>query len=198
MSAPVFYFDLSSPYSYLASERVDEVLPVEPVWQPIVFGGLLKQVGRVPWSFQPDRSADIAEIEWRAAARGLPPVTWPPGWPTETYSVPLVRAAAVAGDLGRIREFARAAYRMTFAEGRPPTTDEDIAEAARRAEVDPDAVLEAIRRQETKDRLRAATDEAVARGVVGIPTVAVGDRLFWGDDRLEEAAAALAGPLDET
>jgi 2-hydroxychromene-2-carboxylate isomerase len=46
--------------------------------------------------------------------------------------------------------------------------------------------------QSTQDRLRAATEEAYDRGVRGVPSVAVGDQVFWGDDRLEEAAAALA------
>jgi 2-hydroxychromene-2-carboxylate isomerase len=49
-----------------------------------------------------------------------------------------------------------------------------------------------IERQDVKDRLRASTEEALARGVTGVPTVAVGDELFWGDDRLEAAVAIAA------
>jgi 2-hydroxychromene-2-carboxylate isomerase len=53
-------------------------------------------------------------------------------------------------------------------------------------------VLKAIESSSIKQRLRQATQEAIARGVTGVPTVAVGGQLFWGDDRLEEAAAAVA------
>ena len=56
--------------------------------------------------------------------------------------------------------------------------------------VHPNAVLKGIETKGVKDRLRAATDEAYERGVRGVPSVAVGDEVFWGDDRLEEAAAA--------
>ena len=64
--------------------------------------------------------------------------------------------------------------------------------AAAACELHPRAVLKAIETRSVKDRLRAATEEAYARGVRGVPTVAVGDELFWGDDRLDEAAAAVA------
>ena len=64
--------------------------------------------------------------------------------------------------------------------------------AAAACELHPNAILKGVETKSVKDRLRAATDEAAARGVIGVPTVAVGDELFWGDDRLEEAAAALA------
>ena len=55
-----------------------------------------------------------------------------------------------------------------------------------------DAVRDGISRDDVKERLRAHTDDALARGVTGVPTVAVDDQLFWGDDRLEDAAAALS------
>jgi 2-hydroxychromene-2-carboxylate isomerase len=64
--------------------------------------------------------------------------------------------------------------------------------AAAASELHPRAVTKGIESQTVKDALRKATDEAIALGVVGVPTVAIGSRLFWGDDRLEEAAAALA------
>ena len=54
-------------------------------------------------------------------------------------------------------------------------------------------MVKGIETQSVKDKLRAATDEALALGLQGIPTVAVGDELFWGDDRLEEAARAASG-----
>jgi 2-hydroxychromene-2-carboxylate isomerase len=62
--------------------------------------------------------------------------------------------------------------------------------AAAAAELHPRAVLKALETQAVKDGLREATEAAIERGVVGVPTVAVGESLFWGDDRLEEAAAA--------
>jgi 2-hydroxychromene-2-carboxylate isomerase len=65
-----------------------------------------------------------------------------------------------------------------------------VISCARDAGIDPDAVAAGVEQPDVKQRLRAATDAALAHGVTGVPTVAVGDVLFWGDDRLEDAAAA--------
>ena len=189
--APVFNYDFTSPYSYLAAERIDDVLPVEPRWTPIAFGILIREIGKVPWSMRDGREEIMRAIEHRAADRGLPPLRWPEGWPIESYSLLPLRAAAVAEDAGRLREFSRAVYRITFAEGRQTGDLDAMLEAAREAGVDPDTVRDGVDDPEIKDRVRAATDAARERGVTGVPTVVIGDQLFWGDDRLEDAAAAL-------
>lgn len=192
MNAPVFYYDLSSPYSYLAAQRVDEVLPVKPEWRPIVFGAVIRQRNKVPWSFAEDRQAHFDEIARRARERGLPPVRYPVGWPADTYSVAPLRAALLASDQDQRRAVSLELYRTAFAEGQHLGDEEVVLDAAERAGMDREAVRVGIQRQQIKDQLRSDTDEALARGVAGVPTVAVGDELFWGDDRLEDAAAALA------
>jgi 2-hydroxychromene-2-carboxylate isomerase len=189
---PLFHYDFNSPYSYLAASRVDDVLPLEARWSPIAFGVLIRAIGKVPWSLTPGREDGMREIEQRAAARGLPPIRWPEGWPVDSYSLLPLRAALVADDAGRLREFSHAVYRLVFAEGGQAGEIEALLEAAREAGVEPDAVREGVEDPAVKDRLRAATDAAGDRGVTGVPTVVVEDQLFWGDDRLEHAAAALA------
>ena len=191
MPPPVFYFDYSSPYSYLAAMRIGELLP-DATWRPIAFGALIRQIGKVPWSLGPGRAAGVREVEERAAARGLPPVRWPDGWPDASYSLHPLRAALVAGDAGRIVPFSAEIYRLVFAEGRTLTEPEPVLEAAAAAGLDPETVRAALADPELKTRLRATTDEAIARGVTGVPTVAIGDDLYWGDDRLDAAAATAA------
>jgi 2-hydroxychromene-2-carboxylate isomerase len=189
--SPVFYFDYSSPYAYLAAMRIGDLLP-DATWRPIAFGALIRQIGKVPWSLGPGRAAGVREVEERAAARGLPPVRWPDGWPDESYSLLPLRAALVADEAGRIVPFSLAVYRLVFAEGRTLTDPEPVLQAAAAAGVDPEALRAGVADPAIKSRLRANTDEAIARGVTGVPTLAVGDELFWGDDRLEAAAAAAA------
>jgi 2-hydroxychromene-2-carboxylate isomerase len=190
-----FYYDFSSPYSYLAAERISglfaEAELEQPEWQPISFGHVLKMSGRRPWSFEEDRSTDFAEIQRRADERGLPKVLYPDGWPTENYSLTPVRAATYAKESGRVVSFSLACFRQVFAAGRDMSELDNVLVAAAACELHPNAVTKGIETQSVKDKLRAATDEAIAGGVEGIPTVAVGDQLFWGDDRLEEAVAAL-------
>ena len=187
---PVFYFDLGSPYAYLAAERIHEVLPVAPVWQPILLGGIWQVTGGRSWATTERREEGIAEVERRAAKYGLMPVRWPDGWPNNTLTA--MRAAVFAQQAGRVVAFSLAAFRQAFAAGRDLSDADNVLLAAAACELHPNAVLKGIQSKAVKDRLRAATEEAVGRGVRGVPTVAVGDRLFCGDDRLEEAAAYLA------
>lgn len=190
---PVFYYDFNSPYAWLAAERVNSVLPVPPVWQPVSFGHILRASGREPWSFhEPSKSEGIAEIERRAAERELPAPRWIDGWPLATYSLLPLRAAVFAQQAGRTVSFSLAAFRQFFAAGRSLADLDNVLIAAAASELHPRAVTQGIESRTVKDALRRATDEAIELGVVGVPTVAIGNELFWGDDRLEDAAAALA------
>ena len=197
MGAATFYYDFSSPYSYLAAERISglfaEVGIEQPEWQPISFGHVLKTTGRRPWSFEVDRSKDLAEIQRRADVRGLPRVLYPDGWPIENYSLTPTRAAIYAKQTGRVVSFTLAAFRQVFAAGRDLSDPDNVLVAAAASELHPKAVLKAVESGSVKDELRRATEEALGCGLEGIPTVAVGGQLFWGDDRLEEAVEAAAG-----
>ena len=190
MSRPVFYFDFNSPYAYLAAARIDGLVP-DAEWRPIAFPILLHQLGRLEAVLQRDFPNVLPEIRRRAADRGLPPVEPPPGWPIDTWSLAPLRAAVFAGERGRVREFTGAAFRKVFVESRSLTEDDALADAAGEAGLDPAEVAEAIQRDDVKQRLKDDTNDALERGVTGIPTVAIGDQLFWGDDHLEEAAAAV-------
>jgi 2-hydroxychromene-2-carboxylate isomerase len=191
---PVFYYDFYSPYSYLAAERVNAAMPVVPEWRPISFGHVLKRSERRPWSFEPgpERDAHWTEIERRAARRGLPPIRVPDGWPVDTYSLAGARAATFAKRSGRAVAFSLALFRQVFAAGRTLTED-TVLLAGAACELHPNALVKGIESGVVKDELARATDAAYELGVRGVPTIAVRDELFWGDDRLEEAAAAAAG-----
>ena len=186
---PPLYFDYQSPYVYLAISRIDELIP-DATWKPIAYPVLLHQQGRLQEAMNRDRTTALAEARRRAEARGLPPIELPEGFPNETWSFAPLRAGLFAAEQGRLREYSDAILRKLFVEGRPPNDLENVLEAARQAGLDPHETAEALERADIKERLKQNTDEALALGVSGIPTVAVGERLFWGDDHLEEAAAA--------
>jgi 2-hydroxychromene-2-carboxylate isomerase len=190
MPEATFYFDLGSPYAYLTAERIDDVLPEPAVWQPVSLGGLFKANGRSSWALGGDdsRQGGIAEVERRARDYGLEAVRWPEPWPTNYLYA--MRAATYAFRTGRGREFTVEAFRHAFLRGQDLALEENVLQAAERTGLDRKAVDEATRDPEIKLALRTATDIAHARGVFGVPTVAVGKEIFWGDDRLQEAATA--------
>ena len=90
-----------------------------------------------------------------------------------------------------MRKLAMALFEAYWVHDRDASADDVISACARDAGLDGDRVVRAIDEQETKDALRAATDDAVRRGAFGAPTFLVGDALFWGNDRLHHLEAHL-------
>jgi len=187
----VFYYDISSVYAYLAAERIDRLLP-DADWRPILLGGLFKLNGRTSWFLSDERETRIAEIEERAKSYGLPPVSWPTALPENLLA--LARAATVAKQNGREVPFALAGFRAMFVHGKDPSSPDEMERLASSAGLETTEWTAAIGEQPIKDELRRTTEEAHALGVPGVPTVVLGSTVFWGDDRLEEAATAFRVP----
>ena len=191
MERPIFRYDFNSPYAYLAALRIDDVLSPDVEWRPIAFAFLLIAQQRIPWSMDERRGPGLEDIGGRATERGLPPVVVPDGWPRDSYTLDPLRIAYVAEERGLLREYTHAAFRRNFVAG-TGLKDGAALEVAAEVGLDADEVRAAMDGP-AKERLRSATDEAIAIGVPGVPTVTVGGEHFWGDDRLEEAAAAALG-----
>jgi 2-hydroxychromene-2-carboxylate isomerase len=188
MSQATFYFDLGSPYAYLAAERLHEVLSEPVAWQPVSLGALFKLNGRGSWSLgDPERRrAGMAEVERRAHLYGLAPVCWPDPWPGNYLLA--MRAATFAYRAGRGHEFTTRAFRGAFQAGEDLGIPANVLRAASDAGLDPRAVEQAVEDPAIKLALRQATDAAHAAGVFGVPTIAIDGQLFWGDDQLAAAA----------
>src|SRR4051794_41916493 len=117
---PELYFDLGSPYAYLAVERAPRVLGVPPVLRPVLLGAIFRARGSGSWARTEARAAGIAEVERRAAAYGLPPLRLPPGWPRN--GLPAMRAAVWAGGRGAPGALAPAAHPRALPGPPPPPT----------------------------------------------------------------------------
>ncbi len=183
-----WYFDFVSPFSYLASARLDR-LPgeVELRAQPILFAGLLAHwQTRGPAEIEPMRRFTFRHIAWLAARDGIA-LTLPPAHPfnpLKLLRLCLARGADIA--------LAQRLFRFVWAEGR--TADAPAAWQALGAELgiaDIDAVVDA---PEVKARLRDTTETAIARGVFGVPSFVVDDEIFWGYDAIELLCAYLENP----
>jgi 2-hydroxychromene-2-carboxylate isomerase len=111
----VLYYDLASPYAYLAVSRAAEVLGEAPRLQPVLVGAIFGWRGRGSWALTDQRDAGEAEIERRAAAYGLPPLVWPSGWPLNSLGP--MRAAIHAERQGAGEAFARS---RPTSRSRPP------------------------------------------------------------------------------
>jgi len=151
-------------------------LPVAPEWEPVLWDPPL----------HPDRAA----FEHLVRGFGLQPVRWPDPWPPQTRTAML--AATYAKRIGRAVAFSLAGFRQAFAGGRDLGDTDTVLIAAAACEMHPAAVLKGIALRSVADALERATMGARAAGVLAVPAIAVGERVFGGERAIEEAAEALA------
>ncbi len=151
-ASSAFYYDLGSPYAYLAAERITSAFEAagaeQPEWQPILLGGLFGRFGRDSWAIGPGREEGMREVERRAQAYGLPPIRWPEPFPGNTLTA--MRAATFAKQLGRAVSFSLAAFRQAFAAGRDLSEPDNVYIAAAASELHPRSLQTAIARDAIK------------------------------------------------
>lgn len=177
----VLYYDLGSPYAYLAVERAASVLGEEPELRPVLLGGIFAQRGWGSWSQGDERDERMADLAERAQRYGLPPLAFPDGWPLNGLTA--MRAATWAHRSGAGPAFAREAFRRQFVRGEEAASREALTEVAAAVGLGEPAFDDPA----VKAALRDATEAAWAAGVRGIPSLQVDDRVFYGDDQLEAA-----------
>ncbi|HEX2741662.1 MAG TPA: 2-hydroxychromene-2-carboxylate isomerase [Rubrobacter sp.] len=193
-----FYYDLVSPYSYLAYGRIVRICEVnraELALRPMLLGAVHKAVGlQAPIEIKPKASYQARDIRRWAEYYGLP-LQFPEPFPFRTLKT--MRAAMFLRERGKLEAFTREAFALYWEEGGAPEgreeADEDgpISSVARRVGAEPEEVLEGAASQETKQALKAATSEAVERGIFGAPAFFVNGEMFWGNDRLHFVEVAL-------
>lgn len=162
-----------------------------PTLEPVLLGASFSWRGWGSWALGLERAQRMAEVQTRAHAYGLPPITWPAGWPGNGLAA--MRAATWAKREGRVEAFARSVVRVQFIHGADITDGEVLAACAQDAGLDPDSMREAISAQEIKAALRQATQQAWDAGVTGIPSLRAAETIWYGEDQLEQAAAQLRG-----
>jgi 2-hydroxychromene-2-carboxylate isomerase len=189
-----FFFDYASPYSYLASEQLAAVVKrtgAELRWRPFLLGAVFKATGNVPPITNPSKGMYLAkDLEDWTRYLGLPSLRFPDSFPIN--SLKANRLGLVAAEHGSIAPFSHAAFRASFVEGKDVNDPQVLAELARSVGLEPEKALARMDNQEIKDALRRNTDEAVARGAFGAPTFFVGERMFFGNDRLMFVERALS------
>lgn len=192
-----FYFDCSSPWTYLAFHAIQPLAAetgVEIVWKPILVGGVFNAVNRTVYQNRakpnPLKQAYMLKdlADW-ARLYGLSIVFPPRVFPVN--SVKCMRGAFVALDAGKLVPYATAAFEAYWGDDRDLSQEDVLADIAARAGLERQHFFAGIETGGCKARLRANTDELIARGGFGSPTLFVGPSMFFGNDRLPLVKAAL-------
>ncbi len=187
-----FWYEFASTYSYLSALRIEKVADEAGVplkWCPFLLGPIFAEQGwnTSPFNIYAARGRYMwRDVSRRAARHGLPfrkPSVFP------RNGLLASRIALVGIQEGWGPEFVRAVFTAAFAEDREISEWAVMSEILRSLKRDPESVYARAHAPENKAELRERTHTAQERGVFGAPSFFVGDELFWGDDRLEEAVA---------
>lgn len=189
MPAPIeFFFDFASPYGYFAAQRIDDIGARhgrEVLWRPILLGPAFKATGQAPLVQQPLRG-EYAVHDWnRLARRDGVPFVLPAGFPMAALAASRIFYWLDDRDTALAKAFARLIYHAYFGEGRDMSPPDAVAGEAAVLGVDSGQAIAAAKDEAWKGKLRAVTEEALARGVFGSPFVFVDGERFWGNDRLD-------------
>ncbi len=195
-----FFFDVSSPWTYLAFHAVQPLADecgAELVWKPILVGGVFNTVNPSVYQSRqapvPAKAAYmLKDLQDWARLYDLKIVFPPPVFPVN--SVKAMRGCYVALDQGRLPQFARRLFEAYWGELQDISQDEVLAEVAGQSGLDGAALLAAIADPAVKQRLKDGTDELISRGGFGSPTLYVdGNDMYFGNDRLDLVRRALLG-----
>ena len=192
-----FYFDCSSPWTYLAFHAVQPLAAeagAEIAWKPILVGGVFNTVNQTVYDSRskpnPLKQAYMLKdlADW-ARLYGLRIVFPPAVFPVN--SVKCMRGAFVALDEGKLVPYATAAFEAYWGDDLDISREDALADIAAKAGLERQQFFSCIESDTYKSRLRANTDELIKRGGFGSPTMFVGESMFFGNDRLPLLRAAL-------
>lgn len=188
MAVIELFFDIGSSYSYLAATQMAQVtartgVPVR--WRPFLLGAVFKATGNeMPARVPPKARWMLHDMTLWAHHYGIP-FRVPSRFPLITLRTQRALAGVERSPhAAALPAFALGLFTAYWAEDQDVTTDAVIGAAATAAGLDAATVIAAIDAPETKELLRATTDEAVRRGAFGAPAMFVGEALFWGNDRI--------------
>ena len=192
MSRPVveFWYEFASTYSWLSVMRIEplaEAAGVELAWKPFLLGPVFMALGwnDSPFNIYPPKGRYMWRDLERLAAKHQLPFRKPSGFPRN--SVLAARVALVGVGEGWVAPFSRAVMNANFAEDRDIGQREVIADILTTQGLDADAVIGRALSDDNKQALRRQTEHATELGLFGAPSFRVGEELFWGNDRLEDA-----------
>ncbi len=196
MSAPIeFYFDFSSPYSYLGSELIDELAAKyarEVTWRPIMLGAAFQKAGS-PLLINVPMKGPYSLRDFSRSARyyGVP-FKFPQKFPLATHYAARAYYWLLENNPSRAREFAHLIFRAYWVEGRDISELSILLKIAGDAGFDVAALTQAVNAPEIKERMRTETEAAIAKGMFGAPYIIVDGEPFWGADRLPQIERWLA------
>ena len=190
-----FFFDVGSPTSYLAWTQIRGIAEragAEVAWRPVLVGAVFQATGNASPVTVPAKAKYMLRDLARYAARYGVPFTFNPKFPINTLTLMRGATGLQMRRPDALETYLDAVFRAFWADAADMGDPAVVGGVLAGAGLDPREILALASDQEVKDRLKADTEAAVARGLFGVPTFLVGKEMFFGQDRLDFVAEALA------
>jgi 2-hydroxychromene-2-carboxylate isomerase len=194
-----FWYEFASTYSYPAAMRVEKVAAAKGVtvrWRPFLLGPIFGAQGwnDSPFNIYPAKGRNMwRDLERICSAEAIPLKQPPFRFPQNGLKAARI---ALAGEKeGWTARFTRAVYTANFAQQKDITDDDVLSGILSAIGIDVTKAVAAANTPENKQRLKEQTEEGIARGIYGAPSFLVGEELFWGNDRIEQAVAWAMGEM---
>jgi 2-hydroxychromene-2-carboxylate isomerase len=197
-----FWYEFASTYSHVAAQRIEAAARsagVPVVWRAFLLGPIFRQQGwnDSPFNIYPVKGAYMWKDLARECAKHGVPFRKPSQFPRPSLLATRI-ALVLESSPERVAEFTRRVYLANFHDDADTTSEGVVRDVLRSMNLaDADDVLNQATSTQTKERLRLRSDEAFARGIFGAPTFLIGEELYWGNDRLEDALAYCSGKRSE-
>lgn len=187
-----FFFDFGSPTTYLAHTQMPVIAKrtgADVIYRPMLLGGVFKATGNQSPALIAAKSKWMDSDLKAFARRYGVPYARNPWFPVNTIT--LMRGAVAMQQQGRLPAYADTIFHAMWVEPKNMNDPQVVGEVLAKAGFEPKQLLGMIEDQSVKDELKKNTEEAVSRGVFGAPTFFVGERMFFGQDRLDFVEEAL-------
>ena len=185
-----FWFDFSSPYGYLLSEKIDALAAQYGRmvrWHPILLGIIFKATGSAPLTLQNPAKASYSLHDFSRSARFMGvPYRHPSQFPLATQNAARAYYWLHGQDCVQARQFAHATFRALYVDDRDISSPDTVLDIAEKLGVDRPVLAAALQSPEMKERLKSEVDNAIKLGVFGSPYVLIDGEAFFGADRLPQ------------
>ncbi|HEX4857012.1 MAG TPA: 2-hydroxychromene-2-carboxylate isomerase [Limnobacter sp.] len=184
-----FYFDLTSPYSYVAAEQIEEIAAAgnrTVNYKPTLLGFVFKSTGNSAPMMNPAKGRYSAKDFARTARFHGLTINWPKKFPINATAGSRAILQVLNTQPEKAGELTRALYKAYFVEGKDITDDAVVAEVVTSIGLDGAALMEAAQSDALKEQLKSAVQESIDAGMFGAPYFVVDGEPFWGQDRMEQ------------
>lgn len=189
-----FWFDFGSPASYLAWFQLPKIAAARGAtidWRPMLLGGVFQATGNKSPMEVPAKGRYVGDDLARFALRYGVPYRLNPHFPINTLMLMRGAVGLQLHDPAKLVPYLDAVFRAIWVDGRNLNDPATVAQVLAAAGFDPQRLLDLTQQPDVKEKLKAATQEAVSRGVFGAPAFFVDGQLYWGQDRLDFVKEAL-------